>query len=171
MYEIEIKSRIDNPEIIEKKIISMGAKFEKVVKQEDFYFKHPCKDFKKSDEALRLRKEDEKIFLTYKGPKIDIETKTREEIEIFVDEDIIKILEKLGFEIAGKVIKTRKIFKMENIEISIDIVENLGTFVEIETFGEYQSSKEKILNLANLIGLSNLERRSYFELLGDENYG
>ncbi|MGC8564957.1 MAG: class IV adenylate cyclase [Thermoplasmata archaeon] len=171
MFEIEIKSRIDDPDQMEYKIKKIGAKFEMEIIQEDIYFKHPCKDFKITDEALRLRKMNNEFFLTYKGPKVDKETKTREEIELKTDEKILDLLKNLGFSIAGVVRKIRKNYRINDMVISIDNVEKLGYFVEIETFGDLESGKEKILKMASDLGLNRLERRSYFELMVGEKDG
>ncbi len=171
MFEIEIKSRIDDPDQMEYKIKKIGAKFEMEITQEDIYFQHPCKDFKITDETLRLRKMNNEFFLTYKGPKIDKETKTREEIELKTDEKILDLLKNLGFSIAGAVRKIRKNYRINDMVISLDNVENLGHFVEIETFGDLETGKEKILKMASDLGLNSLERRSYFELMVGEKDG
>lgn len=167
MYEIEIKSRVSDLGEIENRIRKLGGEFKNEIFQYDFYFQHPCRDFKETDEALRIRKEGDEVFITYKGPKIDKETKTREEIEIKTDEKIIDMLEGLGFTLAGTVKKTRKNYILNGLGISLDSVENLGYFVEIETSGDLESGKEKILNLARMLGLKDFERRSYFEMIGD----
>ena len=71
--------------------------------QEDIYFNSPIVDFAKTDEALRIRttkQGDEKhIFITYKGAKIDSESKTREEIEL--SESINEILMFLTSKVAA----------------------------------------------------------------------
>ena len=69
------------------------------------------RDFRESDEALRIRKSVEfdkneqnstqnvKYFLTYKGEKLKAETKTRKELESLVEEgeNVKEILKSLGF--------------------------------------------------------------------------
>ncbi|MGC8663431.1 MAG: class IV adenylate cyclase [Thermoplasmata archaeon] len=167
MYEIEIKSKIKSINEFEEKIKKLGAEFVNEVSQLDYYYQHPCKDFKKTDEALRIRIMNDECYITYKGPKIDSETKTREEIEVKVERNISDVLESLGFKLAGEVKKIRKVYRMKDIEISLDDVHNIGYFVELETFGDYSAGKEKILNIARELGLKDLERKSYFELLGD----
>ena len=85
MIEVEVKAKIDNFEDMRKKLNDLGAIKTKEEFQEDIYFNSPIVDFAKTDEALRIRttkQGDEKhIFITYKGAKIDSESKTREEIE------------------------------------------------------------------------------------------
>ncbi len=113
MYEIEIKVRISDPQIIKEKFANLKGTYRLSLIHEDSYFNMPVglRDFKKSDEALRIRKSIEfqknnfeknsewYYFLTYKGKKIDNTTKTRQEIELKMEDgDKMKeILKVLGF--------------------------------------------------------------------------
>lgn len=163
MLEVEIKSGLDERNL--ERLMSINPEFLKTEFQEDIYFNHPSRDFSKTDEALRIRKIDEKYFLTYKGEKTDIETKTREEIEIPCSIEMISILEKLGFKKAAEVKKTRKLFQLENLKICLDDVSMLGKFIEIES-NNYED-KEKIFEILNKIGLQKKDtiRESYLELI------
>ncbi|MEM0150313.1 MAG: class IV adenylate cyclase [Thermoplasmata archaeon] len=163
--EIEIKSKVENLEDLEKKIVLLGAVFLGTEFQNDWYFKHPCRDFSITDEALRVRDVNGKLFLTYKGKRIDNETKTRKEIEITVDSNIFKILEYLGFEIFMNIKKVRKNYGLDNVKISLDYVENLGNFIEMEVHGNYEEGKLKLFSLAEKLSLKKIERRSYLEML------
>jgi len=125
MIEVEVKVRADHEKIrpILKKIEAVKSKVET---QSDTYFAAPHRDFAKTDEALRIRLEDGKSVLTYKGPKLDGVSKTREELETPVDEVIFtRILHALGFSEAGKVRKNREFFKAGEITVSLDAVEGL----------------------------------------------
>ena len=71
--------------------------------QRDRYFNHPSRDFAQTDEALRIRTQGRETRITYKGPIVDSQTKTRREIEIPVgahdgdDEKLAQVLVLLGF--------------------------------------------------------------------------
>lgn len=108
MKEIEIKAKIE--EDLSNKIIENNGVFLREVFQEDIYFNHPCRDFKESDEALRLRKEGNNFILTFKGRREEGKIKKREEIEAKVEESIIEILERLGFKKVCIIRKKRKNF-------------------------------------------------------------
>ncbi len=167
--EVEAKFKVESISEIENAVKSF-AKFviEKV--EEDLYFNHPCRDFRESDEALRIRRDVEGVKVTYKGKKVDFETKTREEIKIVVDDfdKAFKLFEKLGFRVAGKVKKVRKIYKLGEAIICLDRVENLGKFVEIEIESDdIENSKKKIFEIAEKLGLKKEKsiRMSYLEML------
>lgn len=176
MIEVEVKAKIENFEDIEKKLKNLGAKKSKNEFQEDIYFNSPIVDFAKTDEALRIRttKEDEntKIFITYKGPKIDSKSKTREEIEISIEDSVkcSKIFENLGFKKVRAVKKNRQYYKYENFEISLDDVEGLSPYMEIEIAlddgADYSEAQDKIFELFSQLGINDgFERTSYLELL------
>ncbi len=162
--EVEIKARIDNPAEIEKRLKKLGAIFQGEEEEVDIYFSHPSRDFKVTDEALRIR--NGKI-LTYKGPKVDSDTKSREEIEVEVDsgERMEALLIRLGFRPVAKVTKIRRKYLVGDVHVSLDHLAELGDFVEIECIGEYEKSRHKVLQMARVLGLSRFIRESYLELL------
>lgn len=145
--------------------------------EEDLYFNHPCRDFKESDEALRVRKDKEGIKVTYKGAKVDKETKSREEIKLKVDDydKAIKLFEKLGFKAVREVVKLRKIYRIGDAIICYDEVKGLGKFVEIEIEIEgkanFEIAKQKVFEIAKQLGFDSKDsiRKSYLELLEEKN--
>lgn len=132
--EIELKARVDGREAIAKRIIALGGRFIREASQEDAYFKHPCYDFRERDEALRLRREGTICTLTFKGSRFGSGAKMREEVEVKVDdyEAAITILKRAGFEKAFVLKKNRLVYSLEGAEVSLDSVDGLGEFVEIE---------------------------------------
>lgn len=164
--EIEVKVPCADLVQVEERLLDIGAVSLGVQSQEDVYFTHPCRDFGESDEALRIRTVESVRRLTYKGPKLDNETKTREELEIEIEPGVDLILQRLGFRETARVRKRRESFVFNDIEVSLDLVEDLGGFVEFEFKGESVSAgKERIFSLARRLGLEGSERRSYLELL------
>ncbi len=168
MLEIEIKALCPDLEKIKISIIRSGGIFESTGTERDIYYNHPCRDFKKTDEAIRIRKSGSDTFITYKGPKIGDRAKTRFEIETSITsaDDMDIILEKLGFVKSGEVIKVRDIYKLSEITVCLDRVQGLGDFVELEIIGDDKEKSEKIIfDLAEKLGLDKFERRSYLELV------
>lgn len=176
MIEVEAKAKIDNFEKMRERILKLNALKIKDEHQIDIYFNSPVKDFAKTDEALRIRKtsseKEDHIFITYKGPKIDKQSKTRKEIEMEIESEMKaeKIFESLGFKAVRKVIKDREYFQYENYEISLDNVYGLSPYMEIETSVEegadYTKAQEGIFKLFEKLGIKDgFERTSYLELL------
>ena len=152
MLEIETKIKIDNLELLKKKLKQLRAKNSVILDQIDIYYNYPVesRDFSKTDEALRLRKTTEAdpktlkklkevVDLTYKGPNLDKEIKTRIEhiCHVIEAEKIEEILKALSFKKILSIKKQREVFEFNyndnNIEVLIDIIENLpGSYFEAE---------------------------------------
>ena len=82
MIEIEVKARCNLGDV---DIQKLGGVFVKQEVQEDVYYNHPLRDFRETDEALRVRSIDGRHYLCYKGPRLSGKAKVREEIEVTVD--------------------------------------------------------------------------------------
>jgi len=174
--EVEVKAYADDLKGIESRIKEMGAELAWEGEQQDTYFNHPKRDFAKTDEALRIRKEKNRNSLTYKGPKIDEHSKTREEIQFLIENPDAAgdMLVKLDFTPVGTVNKLRKNYQFDDLKISLDSVEGLGDFVEIEALDagiseqDVTEVRDKIIALMDDLGLKKRERTSYLELLYPE---
>ena len=152
MIEVEVKAKIDNFEDIKVKLNQINAVKTKTEEQIDRYFNSPVKDFAETDEALRIR-----------------ETKTEDSHNLFSDK-CSKIFENLGFKEVRTVKKNREYFKLDNFEISLDDVEGLEPYMEIEIALEdgtdYNEAQDKIFDLFKELGITDgFERTSYLELL------
>ncbi len=137
MLEIEIKTQITAPDKIPlffQKIKQKGYVEKKVEIENDYYYNHPCRDFSKTDEALRIRVLKHEVQLTYKGPKISSKSKTRVEHEVTVnsEEEMKNILEKLGFIFVARVYKERKVFTKKGMILTVDYLPEVGWFSELE---------------------------------------
>jgi adenylate cyclase class 2 len=167
MLEIEIKSYCDDQDAVIEKARILGARHGETIRERDLYLNHPARDFRKTDEALRLRQVNDRVILTYKGPKLGTVSKTRREEEVEVDsyEKTLGILKLLGFIPSGTVEKERDMYHLGDVEICIDRVDGLGNFVELEMKGTDRESVEKeLFILAGELGLDRFETKSYLEL-------
>ena len=134
MIEVEVKARIDSFEEMEKRLKDLGAVKTKDEFQEDIYFASPIVDFAETDEALRIRTTNNDTFITYKGPKLNEKAKTRKEVEMTIESaaKASDIFTEIGFTPARTVKKSRQYYRYENFEISLDDVEGLPPYMEIE---------------------------------------
>lgn len=174
MIEVEVKFQIENIKEVGEEVEKF-AEFIVEKTESDIYFNSPWKDFKESDEALRIREDKEGVNITYKGPKIDSRTKSREEVKVNIDDyqSGIQLLKGLGFTPFGEVVKNRRIYNLEGATVTIDRVENLGEFLEIELQANESEVDEKtmqIFRLAKRLGFYEDQsvRKSYLELLKEK---
>lgn len=168
--EAEVKAPLPDPDAFRERLAENRARPAGSVRQVDHYFNHPNRSFAETDEALRVREQSGATRLTYKGPRLDKETKSRTELDVGIDDvDRLKaILEALGFEEVAMVVKDREMLTIEDVTVTIDDVEGLGTYAELEHVVEEDAlddAREELLTLADELGLDELERRSYLELL------
>ncbi|WP_121742822.1 class IV adenylate cyclase [Natronorubrum halophilum] len=178
MYEVEVKVPAAL-EAVRTRLEALDADRERVISQEDTYYDAPHRSFVETDEALRIRREsepesgDDETRITYKGPLLDDESKSREEFETAVEDDATMdaILTNLGFEPAATVRKERERFGLEGYTITLDAVDGVGEYVEVETAVEAESDLESARNGAyEVLERLNLDpndqlRTSYLGLL------
>lgn len=180
--EVELKFRVADPQDVRNALERLGGRPADSIEQVDTYFAHPARDFAATDEALRLRLVGNWGGVTYKGPLLDRETKSREETEIAFTggaadaKRFACVLERLGFRPVREVRKIRQPWSLAwnhyDIEIAFDDVAGLGTFIEIETSSSrdrFESAKQAVLALAEKLDLRDPERRSYLALLLSSN--
>lgn len=113
------------------------------VVEKDIYYNHPCRDFSRTDEALRIRIRKyigqgiRKTVLTYKGSRkvLGEGVKAREEIEVELNNwrKMNNILLCLGFQRVISFVKERIIYRKRDVEVTLDHVYGLGRFIEVET--------------------------------------
>jgi adenylate cyclase class 2 len=178
MLEIEMKFPVSDWATVESRLSEWQAQGPEILEEADHYFNSPDRDFAKTDEALRLRRVGPASFLTYKGPKLDPNTKTRTEIEISLAEGdptaekTIQLFRNLGFRPVAIVKKKRAVYHVERSgfsqEVCLDDVEGLGKFVELEILApedRLDAGKDALFDSARRLGLTKSERRSYLEML------
>jgi len=181
-YEIEMKFRVQSFDAFVAAVEELGATFGEAVTQTDRYFNHPARDFGETDEALRLRTIGDSSKVTYKGPVLDATVKLRHEIEMPVGTDaydgkqFAEMLTKLSFREVRSVTKRRRAAALEwqgrTFEMTLDDVDSLGQFVEIETIAddaEKDLARDAVLALTQQLGLGEPERRSYLKMLLDQD--
>jgi adenylate cyclase class 2 len=181
MYEVELKFPLNDSAGFVRRLVEIGGKRGPSVEQCDLYFNHPARDFEQTDEALRIRTIGTQHRVTYKGPILDPQIKTRHEIEIGLEgvdafENYAEMLQLLGFRAVREVRKHRQIFHLNwherEFEIAVDEVPGLGLFAELETLaGESgrSAASAAILSLVSEFHLPPPERRSYLALLLAKN--
>jgi adenylate cyclase class 2 len=178
MLEAEMKFPAADHVALERTLADWGARPEPPCVNADHYFNAPDRDFAVTDEALRLRRIGAENRMTYKGPKRAGRAKVRTEIEVGLAEgdraaqDFISLLEHLGYRLVAVVRKRRRSFHLRresyDMEVSLDEVEGLGPFAEVEVLvpeEDLARANAVLERVAAELGLKAPERRSYLEML------
>lgn len=178
-YEVEQKFRLTDHDALARRLIELGACRGPEIHQEDIYLNHPARDFAATGEALRIRRVGADNRVTYKGPRLSGPTKTREEIELAVTSgdpafhQLAQLFDHLGFRPVATIRKSRTPFHLHreghDIEVVLDTAIALGHFAEIETLAEtaadLPAAQRVIQALAQELGLTEVEPRSYLRML------
>ena len=198
MYEVEVKVPADLAAVRER-LADAGADHVATVAQADTYFDAPHREFAETDEALRVRRvataspdferdrplpalvdavldgeycADSESRVTYKGPLVEVESKTREEFETGVgDGDTAReLFARLGFEPAATVRKLREKHRVGEFSVLLDAVEDVGEYVEVETEvggeADVEAARESAYDRLESLGLDHGDqvRTSYLGL-------
>lgn len=147
--EIELKFPLLNSNDVQK-YLNKKAKFKFESFQHDIYFNPPHRNFLEHKdnvcEWFRIRVSNQKAEINYKDwlpHDVKIKTHCNEyETEVSSYDQLRNILDKLNFIKLIEVKKTRKIWDYNDVEISIDIVEDLGEFIEVEYKGSLNNVED-----------------------------
>jgi adenylate cyclase class 2 len=177
-FEVEQKFRTDGHDAVAARLAELGHHAGSPVEQEDAYLSHPQRDFATTREALRIRRVGEENAITYKGPRLEGPTKTREELEIGfapgreAHSQMCRLFEILGFRPVAVVRKVRTTYHLtwdgRDVEVVLDEVPGLGVFVEVETIAaeeaDLKETQRVIGAVAAALGLKEVEPRSYLQM-------
>jgi adenylate cyclase class 2 len=183
--EVELKVPLESPDQIRQQLKRLDALELNSEIQHDDYFDHPCRSFATSDEALRVRTREsisgiEANFavqeLTYKGPKLDAVSKTRVELSTDLTEttNILAMLDHLGFTHVARITKRRTFYRLDKVIVSLDDVDDLGWFLELEVIvdskDDVTSTLDQLFSIIQELGIDPKSsiRESYLELYLDQ---
>jgi adenylate cyclase class 2 len=175
MLEVELKVKIPSLDPVREELLRRNARSRGKVHEHDIYYNAPHRDFGITDEAVRVRYTDDHAVVTYKGPKIrKFNLKAREELNFAVEsgETFETMLDRLGFIRTREVNKWRETYQLGTASVSLDTVDGLGTFAEIEVIAENEADNptgliEKVAQEIGVAGEPILA--SYLELLLAKN--
>lgn len=145
--EIEQKFELVNPSQVRAILGSWPeAEFLNSFRQIDRYFNPPHVDFLAADvvsEWLRVRTEEDSATIDYKRwLPLEAKEKTHceeQSVSIGDSEGLTELLRVLGFRDLVSVDKTRELWRVDEVELAIDDVDGLGSFLELEFKGEARS--------------------------------
>lgn len=177
--EIEIRIRLDGQKTAQvREKLNEVAKFIKSSSQKDEYFAPVHRNFitpKFPSEWLSVRNRNGKTILNYKHfyPEgVEITTHCNEfETEVKDEKSLRLILGSLDFKPLMVIEKERDYYVyMDEFEIVLDNVKELGNFVEIEVlrdFGGHEQTKRRLMEFAEELGLdvSAIAVRGYIEMM------
>jgi adenylate cyclase, class 2 len=146
--EREIKLRFDSVEDARQAVLATGATPLRCRRlQEDSLLDTEDESLRRRRCVLRIRVENGKSRITFKGPVQASEMKLRDEFETVVGDGVLllHVFEELGFHVWFRYEKYREEFSHEDVTVAIDETP-VGVFVEIE------GSEQGIIAMAHALG-------------------
>jgi len=170
--EIEAKLKADSHAAVKDRLRALNATRLDAVLETNHIFDNTERTLLAGDCGLRIRttqtetQQDPGATLTYKGPCQDSTFKSRQEIQVHVDDaaNAQRMLEALGFIEVVCFEKKRESWRLDACQIELDELPYLGLYVEIE--GPDEASVAHAQNALGLGGLSHITE-SYIALLVD----
>ena len=158
MYiEIEAKLKVDSLTKTARRLRGLGAEFLRSRLHTDTYFDDGKSSLRKSDSALRIRRQiigrKEQVVITFKGPKMKGRFKRRQEIQFEISDARLaeEFFAAIGYKKSLEFQKKRRVWRLGGCEVALDTLPLLGDFVEIEGPDEKKiAAVQKKLGLADL---------------------
>lgn len=136
---IEIKARTKNADFIRQYLVDNDAVLRGVDEQTDTYFNVP-------DGRLKLREGNVENNLIYYS-RIETAGLKQSNVELMATPDAASLksilLKALGAKAVVK--KSREIYYIDNVKFHLDVVDGLGSFVEIEASNQFHAISESRL--------------------------
>lgn len=168
--EIEAKMKVADLDAVRRKLQEVGAEQLGEIFEINTFFDKKDRSLLAADQGLRLRVNRdvqtgiETYVYTFKGPRLHGKLKSRDEIELEVNnpKDGERFLIALGFEKIMSFEKRRHKWKFEGCSIELDELPHLGVYVEIEGPDE-----TTVLRVRQSLGLSGapIIKSSYIAML------
>jgi adenylate cyclase class 2 len=140
MREIEAKLRVTSHDAVRERLRSLGATHVRSGIETNVIYDRPDGSLRKRGMGLRVRAVSADhgaappATITVKGPRTADALKTREELEVHVDDPATAaaMLEMLGYRVILRYEKRRESWTLGTCRVELDTPPHIGLFVEIE---------------------------------------
>jgi len=142
--EVEVKARLKNREAVTAKLRELGCTFYPPVSQKDIVYTLPGSSIPlpPGGVALRLRTQDGRSICTTKKTISNNLDCDEAEFDVSNPEELLHTFSLLGFTEFSRVHKVRQKAAYQNMEICLDEVEGLGSYIEVERLTDGENSAQ-----------------------------
>ncbi len=158
MKEIEVKAYLKDKESVIKKLTDLGATFAKPIRQVDSVFE--CEEKVSENEtkhSVRIRYlDDGRCIFTAKDRMKQVMANSEYETEIKDGKAMEQALALMGYAITSTLDKVRLVAHYQDLDICLDDVEELGSFIEVEKFSDEDPHQvvEELFQFLMTLGIS-----------------
>ena len=162
MREIEIKARVRDIATLHKRLQKAGVVLSKPRTQRDVVYAMPDWETRASDDRIWLRVRDDSqtgLTFTLKKPLTNKHDNIEHEVIISDAQEMEAALQLMGFVHFVTVVKTRQKGTLGDIEICVDHLEGVGSFIEVETLlsdpkASYKTESVKLWKVLEQLGVT-----------------
>lgn len=144
--EIEVKAKVDNLDEIARALIGLGCIVSEPTEQHDIIFVEddygPFEQFQPKKNLLRIRESRGELLLTLKRPHTNQLDSIEHETKIDNSDETKEILNRMGYHEIITVDKIRRTANYNGIEICLDQIKGLGSFIEAEKISDGGDAKK-----------------------------
>lgn len=164
--EIEVKVKVKDFTKILAALNKLGCKFSPPINQEDTIYLEKGTGFTQittDTNVLRIRKQNDKNFLTLKRNSVNSLIKIEKETLIENSAPMDEILQYMNYVPVIKIKKQRRKCKYKSMEICLDTVVGLGNFVEVERISANDPIKiqDALISFLKSLGI-NMDDRVFY---------
>ena len=147
MREIEVKAKLKNKKELLLKAQDLGITFGPAITQDDYTYETSLSKDDPNWNIFRIRKQGNQTILTMKY-KASSRSRDNHERESVVDnaKEIADMLERVGYSLGVRIKKTRQTAKYKDLELCLDEIDKLGTFIEVEKLAQDDVDVDEIQN-------------------------
>lgn len=178
MKEVEVKIRIDDADATVAALEKQGCVFSQTIVQRDIVYianDQPTVPVPAGVNVLRIRVEkDRKIFTLKRSDFGNNLSKLEHEVEIEDEARMGEIIKLLDYKIIADTTKARRKCKIENFEICVDRVNELGDYLEIEemTDRDPKQAQREMLEFLEKLGIDSSRQEEFgYDVLYVRKYG
>jgi len=164
MKEIEVKAKAKSFDAIKLKLEKMGCVFtEPVIQDDTIFINFESKNFTRGPKGanyLRIRNSKGKSVFNIKQDVSNVLDRIEKEVEVADPKIMKQMIELLGYHVIAKVYKTRTKTKYKDVEICLDKVKGLGSFIEVEKMSNKDGEKvqEELFVFLESLGVKREDR-------------
>jgi adenylate cyclase class 2 len=161
--EIEVKAKVKDFKKIKVGLEKLGCTFSDPVAQHDEIFLRKGIAFsqhKLGDPVLRIRQAKDKVFFTLKKSQSFELDKIEKEVTVNDVDELRELIDHIDFHKVMEVHKTRVKTHYKDMEICLDEIEGLGSFIELEKITDQDAAvvQKDLFDFLGTLGVEEKDR-------------
>lgn len=157
--EIEVKAKVKDFKSIKTQLEKLGCSFgEPVVQHDEIFLRKGIafSEHKLGDPVLRIRQAKDKVFFTLKKSQSFELDKIEKEVIVNDADEMRELIDHIDFHKVMEVHKTRVKTHYKDMEICLDEIDGLGSFIELEKITDQDATivQKDLFDFLSTLGIA-----------------